>query len=532
MRTIFTVFLMLSLFAIEGLSQRLALRTAQAHIDNERFSAAIRELQPLLSSDEVNGEAYLLSGIAYLNEPGGAQKALELLDVAIESFENSEKTSRRALEAMFYKGQALHLNYRFEEAVSLHRQLLEKLNDSEDELRDAIAREIAYGENAISMVQHPVSIEIQSMGEAVNTVYTEHSPVVSLDESTVYFTSNRPISKIEDVVDEDFEAIYVTYWREGKWTDAIELDLPGNYYGNRATIGISADGNSLIFYQNDGVVGNLYQTRMVFGKWTEPEPFPEPINSAYNETHASMSLDGKRIYFSSDRPGGYGGKDLYVSFLLPNGLWGEPLNLGPNINTDQNEASPFLHVDGRTLYFSSDSESSMGGYDIFSAELDEDGNWGNVSNLGYPINTPDDDIFFMPTPDGLRVYYASRKSGGFGSTDLYMITLPSDDDRSLAVVASHIFNENKEPLGDAVIRIYNVETDMLEGVYRPNSLSGKFVAVLPTGTYYRMEIEADGFEGYEQNFDLKLGREYEARHRAHYLDYIILRSVKESNTDL
>ena len=538
MRTIFTVFLLLGFFALDGFSQRRTLRTAQSHIDNDRFSAAIRVLQPLLLAEEVNKEVYLLSGIAYLNEPGGSERAQELLDIAIEHYPLTDKPTRRALEARFYKGQALHLNYHFEEAIQLHRELLKVIPSSERELRASVSREIAYGENAIRMVQNPVPFEIQSMGRAFNSMHDEHSPVVALDESTIYFTSNRPISEVEKSEGQYFEDIFVSYWRDGMWTAATRLELPGNYYGNRATVSLSPDGNSLTFFQNDGVIGNLYESRLVFGEWTEPVPFPAPINSGYNESHASLSLDGERIFFASDRPGGFGGKDLYVSHRLPDGFWGEPLNLGAHINTPLNEESPFLHPDGHTLYFSSEGHASMGGYDIFSAVMDEDGKWSEVSNVGYPINTPDDDAFFMPTPDGQRVYYASRQPDGYGSTDIYIITFPSDDDRSLAVVASHIFGEANMPHSDAVIRIYDAQNDLLQGIYRPNSLSGKFIAVLPAGRNYRLVIQAEGFETYEKTFAVEVREVYGTRQRAHYLESVALKAIEgfekkdEANKDL
>ncbi|MCA1744384.1 MAG: tetratricopeptide repeat protein, partial [Bacteroidales bacterium] len=189
---------MLSIFALDGFSQRRTLRTAQSHIDNDRFSRAITVLQPLLLAEKVNKEAYLLSGIAYLNEPGGSERALELLDIAIEHYPLTNKPERRALEARFYKGQALHLNYRFEEAIQLYRELLKVIPSSEEDLGVAVNREIAYGETAMDRVQNPVPFEIQSMGRAFNSMHDDHSPVVALDESTIYYTSNRPISELDN----------------------------------------------------------------------------------------------------------------------------------------------------------------------------------------------------------------------------------------------------------------------------------------------------------------------------------------------
>lgn len=529
MRQIFTLFLVCFVFAAHSSAQRRVLRSAEAHIANERYVEALNALQPLLEADETPAEAHLFAGIAHLNRPGGVVEAEKYLDLAVAGLPLGEKPSRRALEAQYYKAQVLHLTHRFEEALSLHQHLLEILPASSRDLRGAIEREIGYAQNAIEMVAHPVPYEIQNLGAAFNTTYDEHSPIVALDESTLYFTSNRPADIEGRMEGHTFEDIYVSHWREGAWTNAQLVNLPGNYYANRATVALSADGNTLVFYQNDATVGNLYYTRLRFGQWTEPQPFPAPINTSANETHASFSLDGDRIYFTSDRAGGYGGRDIYVSHLLPDGNWGEPLNMGPNINTPLDEHSPYLHPDGQTLYFSSEGHHSMGGLDVFFSMQDEEGNWGEPVNMGYPVNSPDDDVFFMPTPDGNRVYYASRQTDGLGGVDLYLMTFPSDDDRGLAVTAGFVFDQEKKVQGSAIIRVYDEETDLLQGVYRPNTLSGKFVAVLPAGQNYRLEVEAEGFETHRENFRVEVRDVFSTRGRAHFLESIFLQPLAEED---
>lgn len=529
MRTILSVLIILCLTVFGAEAQQKIVKLAKSHIDSERYSEAIRVLQPLISSGNTNGTVYLYAGIAYLSEPGGSEHAITLFDKAIELLPLKGRTKKGAVDARYYKMLALHQSYRFDEAFKQGEELLSIIPRSDTELLNSVNRELTYARNAIELVENPVSLQIQNMGRALNSQYMEHSPVVSLDESTIFFTSNRPQTGIVKDGGGYFESIYVSYWRNGSWTEAQPLQLPGSYYGNRATVSVSADGNSVIFYQNDGVIGNLYESRLVFGQWTEPTPFPAPINSGSNETHASLSLDGQIIVFTSDRPGGYGGKDIYISYKLPDGSWGTPINLGPNINTDLDEDSPFLHPDGVTLYFSSEGHNSMGGHDIFYSVMDEKGEWGKAVNMGYPVNTVFDDKFFLPTPDGQRVYYASsQQNEGYGDMDIYLIALPHDDERSLAVVSRFIYDEKGMPFSDVLIRVYDNDTNTLQGVFRPNTLSGKFVAVLNAGMNYRMELEAQGYERIRETFKIDLREVYGTRQRAFYLDPIILKPLNSA----
>ncbi|TCO07081.1 PD40 domain-containing protein [Natronoflexus pectinivorans] len=530
-RKIIVIILLLSAGYIQLDGQSRTIRQARNHIDAERYLDAIELLQPLFRGESVPDEVYLVAGIAYLNVPGGAETAMELLTTAKQNSPFERRSSQQAIESRFYLGQAYHLLYRFDDAIKIYDYLLENVRSSQSEIIDAINRERNYSINAIELIKNPVNFDITTLGRAINTPFDEHSPVVSLDESSIFFTSNRPQQDMEDQDGRYFEGIYVSYWRNGAWTSAERLELPGLYFGNRATASLSADGQTLIFFQNDGMIGNLYQTRFRFGEWGEPEPFPLPINSQFNETHASLSPDGNTIYFVSDRPGGFGGKDIYISHRLPDGNWGEPINAGPNVNTPYDEESPHIHADGQTLYFSSEGHNSMGGFDIFRSTLNEKGEWGKAENLGYPINTPDDDLFYIPTPDGQRVYYSSRQPDGMGATDIYLISFPADDERSLAVLASHIFTSGDKPAIDCIVRIYDVETNMIQGVYRPNSLSGKFVAVLPAGRRYRLEIALEGFKTHMNEVNIPLRDVYGTRNRAFYVQPITLQKSSEASKE-
>jgi hypothetical protein len=211
------------------------------------------------------------------------------------------------------------------------------------------------------------------------------------------------------------------------------------------------------------------------------------INTEAWETHAAVSADGNTLYFVSNRDGGYGGRDIYRCVKLPNGDWSKSLSIGPVINTPYEEDSPFLSPDGKTLYFASTGHNSIGGFDIFSTTLGEDGEWSEPANLGYPLNTVDDDVFFVPTADGRRAYYSSRKEEGFGLKDIYVLELPEPVATDLSVLKGYIFAPEGEELPDnTYILVTNKNSgEVIE--YRPRQRDGAYVAILPPCIPYHIE---------------------------------------------
>jgi len=390
MRYIILIFFAFIGLTINAQSSKKLIQVAKGDILVDDFKGALVILEPILEKQPQNKEVLKLIGFCYLNIAGQEERSLKFLEKAVELYPLSGKSKKDALETHFYLGQALHLNYKFEQAIATYEKLLLFTKDKDKKIR--INREMRYCRNAIELVKKPRDFKIFNLGEEINTPYDEHSPLVAFDEPTIYFTSNRPPRGMENLEGGYYENIYVSYWRDGKWTQSQLLDMPGSYFGNRATVSLSADGNTMIIYQNDGYKGSLFITNLEFRRGAPPvygfkrwvEPTPLSINSTnFNETHACFSPDGNQIWFTSDRPGGYGGRDIYISNKLPNGSWGPPINAGPNINTEYDEESPFLSPDGNTLYFSSEGHYSMGGFDIFQSKKNErDGTWGPAENIG------------------------------------------------------------------------------------------------------------------------------------------------------
>jgi Tol biopolymer transport system component len=470
-----------------------------------------------------NAYLNLLEGICLLNLEGNTKAAIDPLEMATQHYGIYSTKDDYAIEANYHLAQAYHLNYRFDEALQIFKQLQDTIPQKRTNLHQAIQQEITFCNNAIILKKNPVDFRITNLGKAINTEFDEHSPVVSGDENLLMFTSNKQgVGKANTEQILFPEDIYYTQWRDGGWLPSSNIGAAINTNNYDATCSLSSDGKTLILYRNTNK-GDLYISNLENEQWTTPKRLPKPINSVYEESHASLSLDGNTMVFTSDRPDGMGAKDIYVVHKLPDGSWGKTNLLNDNVNTEVNEESPFLSYDGNSLFFASEGHNSMGGFDIFKSEKDENGNWQKAVNIGYPINTPGDDLFYIPTLDGQRVYFASERPGGYGRTDIYIIEFPIHDDRSLAVVSGYLFTEKGMPSSKSIITITSKETNEHIGTYKPQTNTGKYTMILPTGVNYRMLIETPGMVSINKDIELPYRVDYKSRHTATYIDPMVIK---------
>jgi Tol biopolymer transport system component len=454
-------------------------------MSREAFVDALELLNNLILTSPDDHSLTLLQGICYLNIEHKQKDAVDALEKATENLPLHTKKNTQAIEARYYLGQAYHKNYQFEEAVKILESLRKKIPPKQKDLLVKIDREINYNLNAIALSKHPVGFKITNLGQHINTPFDEHSQIISADESMLIFTSNRDnINNRKNPDGSNFDEIYVSYWRDKDWTIAQKLEELTFNTSNNASISLSNNGKTLYLYSHDGISGDLYESQLTFEGWSTPVKLNKPINTSYNETHASLSPDGQVLYFASDRPGGFGGSDIYMVRKLPTGEWGKEVNLGAAINTSGDEDSPYIHPDNQTLFFSSTEHLSMGGFDIFKTSLSDSMEWQTPVNVGYPINTPEDDLFYLPLADGQRVYMASRRDGGMGNSDLYLIELNDDDPRILAVVAGFIFDSRNRPIEGVTITIADKNNKEIIGYYRPSPTTGKYVMIIPAGKSY------------------------------------------------
>jgi outer membrane protein OmpA-like peptidoglycan-associated protein len=428
------------------------------------------------------------------------------------------------------------LDMQWEKAKQEYSSYMQTLNPAKDADKMADSKKkIEECNNGEALVQNPIRVFIDNLGPSINTQYPEYSPIISADESEIIFTSKRPNTtggKIDPDGGQYMEDLYISYFKNGAWTPAENMGKPINTDENDATAGISNDGQTLYVYRgNDG--GDLYESHLKGALWTKPEAMNDNINEKTSqETSISLSPDQKTLYFVSDREGGFGDKDIYKCMLDAKGKWGVAVNLGPVINTQYAEEGVDMQADGKTLYFSSMGHNSMGGYDIFRSVYDS-GHWSNPVNIGYPVNTPDNDVFFVISASGKHGYYSSVRKEGFGQNDLYMITflgpekpvVESNEDDLLAGAKSEV----ADVMMTAAVAVNTPKITLLKGVitdsitHKPleasielvdnkknaviasflsNSTTGKYLVSLPAGINYGIAVKAEGYLFYSANFDV------------------------------
>jgi len=464
----------------------------------ERFwLQAIREWRSLLEVDPNNANVNYKMGYSLLQTASAKAEALIYLEAATakkvsknyDPFDPMEK--RAPVDALFYLGVAQHLNYKLDEAIQSFEKLKRTVS-KKHQLHARAERQIEMCEEAKRQIASPREYVITNVGPVINGEYNDFSPVLSIDESSMFFTSRRlrPDSTNSQIIDpatnEYKEDVYVSFKdAENQWTVPELLNLNSDEHD--ATISVSPDGQTLFIYRDSLGDGRILYSKLIGETWSDPIKLGSDINTPYWETHATISADGNTLYFVSNRPGGYGGRDIYRCVRLPNGEWSRALNAGPTINTIYDEDSPFLAPDGRMIYFASQGHASMGGFDLFVSKQGNDGEWGKPENLGYPLNTVDDDVFFQPMADGRRAYYSSQKDGGYGMKDIYLVDMPQQQESQLAVLKGFIIGEDGMELPrDLRIVITNMKNgEKME--YRPRVRDGGYLAVLNLCTNYHID---------------------------------------------
>ncbi|MCX7955467.1 MAG: OmpA family protein [Bacteroidales bacterium] len=442
-------------------------------------------------------------------------------------------------DLVFLLATAYHLNYEFDKAIEFYNKYKNMLSPSDLQLkRKEIEKRITECNNGKELVKNPVRVFIDNLGPAINTQYPEYSPLITADESMLLFTSRRPDTYGEGKDPEDnlyFEDIYVSYNYGQGWLQAKNVGKPLNTKNNDATVGLSPDGRKLFTFNGKENNGDIFMSELKGSEWEEPndKTLKKYINTPYHETTASFSFDGKIMYFVSDRPGGYGGHDIWMSrWDSEKKQWGPPVNLGPVINTEYDEEGVYMHPDGRTLYFSSRGHNSMGGFDVFKSTLKDDGTWSEPENLGYPVNTPDDDMFFVMAGSGKHAYISSVREEGYGDLDIYMITfrgpekppLLHSEDQLLANIApvgeSNISEKveiktmrltivkgiisdgfTQQPIEASIEIIDNVKNEVVF-VTQSNVQTGRYIVTLPSGRNYGFNVRAEGYLFHSENFDI------------------------------
>ncbi|MCK5134832.1 MAG: OmpA family protein [Bacteroidales bacterium] len=324
-------------------------------------------------------------------------------------------------------GKAFHLVLEFDNAIEHYNAHGETLEPSERvAYSNELTKRLTECQHGRTLSKDPVRVIIQNLGEGVNSKYDDYNPIFTPGDTALYFTSRRPVEKSKrNPIDNKYnEDIYRALENAGEFADAVRLGKPFNSSHNNSLVGISPEGDRMLIYRGHVDGGDLQITSFDSGKqkWKSPKSLPNKLKSKDGETSACLSPDGEEFFFvSRNKKLTIGGKDILISRLDRKGKWTEPHNLSNSINTEYDEEGVFITADGKHLYFSSKGHNSMGGYDIFRSERDENGAWSKPVNLGYPINTPDDEVFFITDQSEIFGYYAAIREGGLGAKDIYKI---------------------------------------------------------------------------------------------------------------
>lgn len=487
-RLIFLVMLILAGCAApkDGLKKyhRVMLQEADLMFINEDYHGAAAIYDNVLEANPEHPQANLRAGICRLNMRNEQLAALKYLERAQE---------QKIPEATFYIGKALHFHEKFNDAL----KAFEQYTASGDKAIPGpeVDHAVAMTRRARHAYENPRNYRLKNLAEQVNSPYPDYVPIISAEGTDLYFTSRRKggTSDQQDPNGEYFEDIYRTQKIDDTWQQAVNLGSPVNTASHDATVALSPSGNIMLIYRTNASLegGDIYLTSLDSSGWKEPAIFTDKVNSHYFEPSATIASDEKTIYFASNRPGGYGGKDLYRVVILPDGSWSQPINLGPNVNSSGHEDGPFISADGRELYFASTGHQSIGGYDIFKSTFNAAANeWQEPVSMGHPLNTVFDDIYLVMEASGRLGYYSTNRKGGLGEHDIYQVEFGVEN--SMIVVTGRIVDENQKPV-HADLRV-SASGQAETAVYQSNARTGKYVVMLQPGREYHVEISALDYE--------------------------------------
>lgn len=472
--------------------EKLLMQKGEAYYNDEYYQTAATIFERLNKANPEDLYYKLMVGICYSFLNDKKEESLDyLLDV--------QKKNPDYVDVYFFIGRAYAVNHEFDEAIKNFNKYIQSSQVlPEDKVKARLF--IENCQNAKGIVPDSLELVIENIGPPINTKYEEYVPIITPDERLLIFTyrGERSVggrmdrAGNSDPKGEYYEDIMISYKRGEEWSEPRSIGNNINTSKHDASIAISANGRKLFTYRSSNKnEGDIYLSELEDGSFTTPRPLNSEINSDSWEGSASLTSDEKTLYFTSEREGGYGGRDIYKAERLKNGDWGNVVNLGPTINTRYDEDAPFIHPDNKTLYFSSKGHNSIGGYDIFYT-YNDDGVWDAPENIGYPVNTIEDDRYYVLTADGTRGYYSSAgKDDSYGGNDIYVVSPGHFGKRPILALVVGVTKMNGK-VAAAEITATDATTGEFANQTTSDSESGKFMISLIPGNKYKIAIEIEG----------------------------------------
>ncbi len=367
----------------------------------------------------------------------------------------------------------------------------------------------------IEAMNNPVNFKPVNAGENINSEFDEYLPALSANEKLLIFTRLIPSGKISFDGQYEFqEDFFVSRKKGNEYSKAEAFGEPLNTHSNEGAQSISADGRMLFFTSCDYESGknphgksngscDIFVSHKNGNKWSKPLNLGTPVNSKFWESQPSFSADGKTLYFTSNRPGGKGGMDIWMSQMKPDSTWMIPVNCGDRINTSKHEQSPFIHYDNTTLYFSSNGLTGMGKQDLFLSKKDSSNHWKKPVNLGYPINTCDEEVTMAINPTGDKAYYSSEKKPSLGGLDLFYFELDTKiRPNPVTFVSGVVYDiETSEKLSSTV-KLIRLTDNIVVASAMSDPVNGEYLICIPSGNDYAFNVSKSGYLFFSENFSL------------------------------
>ncbi|MBP8959009.1 MAG: PD40 domain-containing protein [Bacteroidales bacterium] len=483
-----------------------------------------------------SAEKYLKDAINYDKEFYEAYALLGELMFKTRRYNESSKYYREAIKidslfskSIFFDLASVELySGQYDKALSHFKAYLE-LNPENETNRAFAAKSIGDCAFAVEAIKQPVPFNPVNLGDSINTPNDEYWPSITVDGYMLMFTrQERTPGKSNLRNQEDF---YISIQRDGQWSKAFNAGSPLNTPQNEGAQSVTSDGTGIYFTACDrpGGLGrcDIYYSSFDGKKWSQPVNVGAPVNSNYWEAQPSISSNGKMLFFASNRPGGEGGMDLWYSVMTPDGKWGIPKNPGKIINTQYDEMSPFIHFDGKTLYFSSNGNIGMGGHDIFFSVMNDDTTWTPPVNLGYPINTYNDELGLIIDASGAKGYFSTIRDEKRGKDifcfDLYDEVRP----KPVSYFKGTVLDKETGKRLSADYELVNLKNGIVLSS-GTTGIDGNFLLCLPAGANYGLNVNKPGYMFYSDNFMLE-----EIHTVSHpYIKHVILTPIKTGESIL
>jgi len=489
---------MFETFAMADGPDKIKMTKARLKFNEQDFSGAFKIYQELYNQYQTDAELNFRMAECkiQLNDQSGAIPFLE-----------TARTSNDKIDKMLYLylGKAYQEADRHEAAITAYEAFYNVKGVQKADAEQAIFYK-KQCQTALELIKHPVPVRISNMGEKINSEQNDYHPSFTADGKTMILTSRRGDGKNGKKDPNDggyFEDIFISHFNDTtrEWDKAEPVSGALNTDAHDAAFSITADGKRILSYKNENG-GDIFMSKAnKGGKWSAPIAFPKSINSPFWESYACLSLDGKTMYFSSERKDGFGSADIYMSKKEGRDNWSKPQNLGPKVNSTEDEVGVFLHPDGKTLFFSSKRANSMGGYDIFKTTFDGS-EWSAPENLGYPINTTGDEVDFVLSTDGKKGYFVSKREGTLGGFDIFQVDLgsysvmasadlKSETSNGLSIVKGTVIDKDANTIYGAIIQV--IDADGKKIAEMESDEEGNYLLTVEGDKDYTIQCAASGF---------------------------------------